>query len=425
MITTKINKAHNTLLITFIGHVDVQQSKLLFKRLDSELKKVASGFSLVADLSQLEAMDRDVMPDIKEMMTLCNDAGVTRISHIIPDVSKDIGFNILSVFHYSPSVKICTYRSLQEAEYFNILSSDVVLTKKLVAILHIIRTNIAHAMTSNLFRLGIIASGFAGLIIARSIIHVFGASLGYLYMTLIALSAFWFSIPGGIIAALFASVIFIAEVHVYESWQAQDIVHKSMLIRLCIYFLSGFVIGVLAKTEEKLRNKLEFSASHDELTGFYNYRFTVTLFEKEVRRAIRHTRPLCVAIIDIDHFKTINDSYGHLVGNDILKSFSAIIQKNIRSEDCVGRYGGDEFVILFPESSIIQATQVVKRIQDDVVNTKMTSTYLIDKDFLIITFSAGLSALKLPSSTVNDLLNNADHALYQAKEGGRNAIFVH
>ena len=119
------------------------------------------------------------------------------------------------------------------------------------------------------------------------------------------------------------------------------------------------------------------------------------------------------AIIDIDHFKNINDTYGHLVGNDSLKIFSAIIKKTLRETDISGRYGGDEFILIFLESTPEQGMKIVTRIKTLISETKITSSFLMRKKAISLTFSAGLTSFSQQSKSINDLINAADKALYQ------------
>ncbi|MCG2711796.1 MAG: GGDEF domain-containing protein [Candidatus Omnitrophica bacterium] len=164
---------------------------------------------------------------------------------------------------------------------------------------------------------------------------------------------------------------------------------------------------------------------HDELTGGLNYRFSLESLKKEFERSKRYKKNLTIAIIDIDHFKNINDAYGHLVGNDTLKAFSNIIKNNLREVDISGRYGGDEFVLIFPESSAEQGMKIVTRIKTALSESKITSAFLISKKDISVTFSAGLASFSAHNKTMNNLIDTADKALYQAKNEGRNKIVAY
>lgn len=239
------------------------------------------------------------------------------------------------------------------------------------------------------------------------------------------MAGFWFGVKGGIIAALIALAIFVLEVNVFSSWIERDLVLKTIFLRFLIYFLSGIVIGYLAQSEKKIQKKLEFLAGHDELTGFLNLKFTLMLLKKEFERSKRYKGNLTIAIIDIDNFKLINDVYWHLVGNDSLKTFSDIIKNSLRETDMVGRYGGDEFLLIFPESTLDQAINVLTRIRTAISTIKITSSFLLDKKAISLTFSAGIASFSPGSVSVNNLIDNADKALYRAKKEGKDRISIH
>ena len=425
MFYLKFDKQHNLLTIKFSNYFDIQQGELLSNRLEQELAKVKKGFMIVTDLSDLAYFDIACSPYIKQMMILCNSHGVSRIFRIIPDKTKDIGFNIMSLFHYSKDVKIHTYKTLEEASYYVRINSKITFTDKILTILKILKIKSANLSEHPIFRYFVIISGFIILIILRQLFKAFGVSLGYLYITLIALSGFWFGIKGGIITALSAFIIFTVEVNIFSLWIARDIVLKTMIFRLLVYFLSGIAIGHLSQSEKKIRKKLEFLAGQDELTGFFNFRFTLELLKKEIERCKRYRKNLTVAVIDIDNFKDINDNYGHLVGNDSLQALSNTIKNNLRETDIAGRYGGDEFLLIFPESTCEQGREILTRIKTLMSNFQITSSFLLHKNTISLTFSAGLASFSPYNKTMDALINSADKALYQAKKEGKNRISIH
>ena len=420
MFSIKFDKKHNLLTIIFRHHFDVQQGRLLCKRLEAELSKAKKKFMVLTDLTDLDSFDKPSYEYIQKMMVLCNTYGISKVFRIIPDEAKDMGFNIMSIFHYSKDVKIHTYKTREEAENYIQINTTITLRKRVVALLRILKIKIIHLSEYPIFRFLIIACGFILLIIIRQVFKAFGISLGYLYITLIALTGFWYEVKGGIIAALIAFVIFAIEVNIFSLWVDREIVLKTMFLRFIIYFLSGIVIGYLAKTEKKIQKKLEFLAGHDKLTGFLNFKFTLMLLKKEFERSKRYKKNLTIAILDIDNFKSINDNHGHLVGNDSLKTFSDIIQKNLRDPDIAGRYGGDEFLIIFPESTCEQGLNMLTRVKTDMVKVKVAPSFLLSKKALALTFSAGLASFSSANKDMNSLIGSADKALYQAKKEGKN-----
>lgn len=156
---------------------------------------------------------------------------------------------------------------------------------------------------------------------------------------------------------------------------------------------------------------------HDQLTGALNRRGLEEIFDKEAARALRRNAPLCVALLDIDNFKRLNDTYGHRTGDDALIHLTRVIRGNIRPEDTVARLGGEEFIIVYPEADLDQATTALVRLQRE-----LTKTYfLADDQKLLITFSAGVSLWE-PGEAMDGVINRADEAMYEAKQSGKNKV---
>jgi diguanylate cyclase (GGDEF)-like protein len=159
----------------------------------------------------------------------------------------------------------------------------------------------------------------------------------------------------------------------------------------------------------------------DGLTKIYNHRFFQELFEKEYTRSDRYNTVFSLIILDIDLFKRINDTYGHLCGDEILRGLASLVRTCLRSMDIVARYGGEEFAILLPETGWEEALQTAERIRRAVEGT----TFMGTDQGLSITVSLGVATY--PSPGVNeraDIIAKADSALYEAKENGRNrAVF--
>ena len=171
-----------------------------------------------------------------------------------------------------------------------------------------------------------------------------------------------------------------------------------------------------------LMRKLEILAAIDELTGLLNRRYGMRRLTEEFERAKRHNTTLSVTMLDIDNFKQLNDTYGHLAGDHILKTFAELICEEIRVSEFVLRYGGEEFLIIFPGASIISCDRVVERLRRKAegMNIKFM------QHNLNFTFSASIAAY--PGEQINDqtqLVNAADQALYQAKNKGKNQIAIY
>ncbi len=177
-----------------------------------------------------------------------------------------------------------------------------------------------------------------------------------------------------------------------------------------------FLIQELRRANERLQ-KMTFT---DEMTGIFNYRFIKKQLDVEVQRSIRYGKPLSVCIIDVDHFKSINDRYGHPTGDLVLKEIAKTLNQSTRSVDFVGRYAGDEFVIIFPDTSLADAVRLCERIRKSI--TEMTLD--AQGEMVQVTLSMGLADFETKKrSTSETLLEAADHRLYQAKRAGRNRVY--
>ena len=160
-------------------------------------------------------------------------------------------------------------------------------------------------------------------------------------------------------------------------------------------------------------------ATTDSLTGVYNRRTFQELAEPHLSRSRRARLPVSLLMLDLDHFKRINDSYGHLAGDDVLKAFSTLVRNLLRKEDLLARYGGEEFVVLLPGAPQTAATALAERIREEVAGQQLDANGHLVK----ATVSIGVSSEagdRLPS--LEAMLGRADEALYKAKHDGRNKV---
>lgn len=169
---------------------------------------------------------------------------------------------------------------------------------------------------------------------------------------------------------------------------------------------------------KQIQSDLEKIATQDPLTFVYNRRHFYTLAEVEIERSLRRQSPCSIVLVDIDHFKSINDSHGHKTGDEALIHFSQICRQHLRKADIFARFGGEEFVMLLPEADLTQAWETAERIRKIVEDTTLD----IDGRPLKMTASFGVSTFKDSQDTLNHLLQKADKALYAAKEKGRNRV---
>lgn len=168
-------------------------------------------------------------------------------------------------------------------------------------------------------------------------------------------------------------------------------------------------------------------ATLDALTGFYNRRQLEERIKQETASAKRQKRPLCAIMSDIDFFKHVNDTYGHAVGDLVLKTVSKVFKTQLREYDVAGRYGGEEFAVLLPFTNIDDAQMVAQRLRKAVENKKIDISKInpdAQEKIISVTISLGVYQYKIGDSE-KDLLQNADKALYEAKETGRNKVVIY
>ncbi len=156
-------------------------------------------------------------------------------------------------------------------------------------------------------------------------------------------------------------------------------------------------------------------ALRDDLTGLPNRRAIVEFARSQYQHAVTHQQKLVIALIDIDHFKPINDEFGHAVGDQVLTAFATLCQQQLRSNDRLGRYGGEEFMLVMPGSNLDQAPQVFTRLR---LATRQLSVEGL-RTGQQLTFSMGAAALRLAEDSLDDIIKRADEALYRAKQSGR------
>jgi diguanylate cyclase (GGDEF)-like protein len=161
-------------------------------------------------------------------------------------------------------------------------------------------------------------------------------------------------------------------------------------------------------------------AISDELTALFNRRGLMDLGRREIDRARRFNHPLSVAILDLDNFKTINDTYGHIAGDQMLNQVADCCRSGFRDIDIIARYGGDEIVVLLIENNLEQAYQIANRFRESIANR----VFKTDAGNLSTTVSIGVAELTKEMDNLTELIDTADRALYIAKEAGRNQIMT-
>jgi len=174
----------------------------------------------------------------------------------------------------------------------------------------------------------------------------------------------------------------------------------------------------------ELEQRILRLASTDHLTGLLNRRAFMQKLEVEVNRIRRNKIGLSLVILDIDFFKKVNDQYGHQAGDLVLQEVARCMTRTCRPYDCVGRYGGEEYIVCLPEASGEDSFHVAERIREAVASQKILIPELMQ--YVSITASLGVTELRYePEENLDTLINRADTALYKAKQGGRNQVVVY
>ena len=190
-------------------------------------------------------------------------------------------------------------------------------------------------------------------------------------------------------------------------------------------------IALLTRTFNKMAEKIEQMVCTDQLTGIANRLMFQRRITEEFSRSFRHQRPLALLMIDVDHFKAVNDLYGHLAGDLVLKEMAGLLSRSIRADDFVARYGGEEFVVIAPDTGPQTAAILAERIRHNVAEqpfaikntgTEPSLAQLLDNQTYRLTVSIGVANLADPIGSVDDLLEAADLVLFAAKRGGRNRV---
>jgi diguanylate cyclase (GGDEF)-like protein len=184
--------------------------------------------------------------------------------------------------------------------------------------------------------------------------------------------------------------------------------------RTIFKFLSGNNI------ENSYHEEIYRLTTIDGLTQIYNKRYFLETLEREISRAHRYRRELSLIMFDIDHFKKINDTYGHLAGDYVLKQLASVIKSRIRREDIMARYGGEEFAIILPEIDTFNSSQFAEKIRRLVEKT----VFKFEETRIPVTISVGVGSLDIGGEAQSpvEFIKLADDKLYEAKEGGRNKV---
>ncbi|MFB6345575.1 MAG: GGDEF domain-containing protein [bacterium] len=199
-----------------------------------------------------------------------------------------------------------------------------------------------------------------------------------------------------------------------------SIVIISILLGHIVYHLnrSNFF---QARALKKQQQKIQKLADQDQLTGLYTRREFENRFRKEYERCERYDSKISVMMIDLDHFKDVNDTYGHPVGDEVLQTMGSLIEEQTRMSDIAGRYGGEEFCLVLPETSKENTKAIAERLREALSDVEFQGP---EGETFTVTCSIGIAEYEETHGDPEELLGNADQALYEAKEAGRDRVVV-
>jgi diguanylate cyclase (GGDEF)-like protein len=189
-----------------------------------------------------------------------------------------------------------------------------------------------------------------------------------------------------------------------------------------IYFTSfpfslvAMSLGFLMMANRELQSRLESQALHDPMSGAYRRDALLEMMQREIAASRRHGKPMAILMMDLDNFKAINDTLGHLVGDQVIVDFAAQATRLLRTQDVIGRFGGEEFVVLLPHTGLDAALATAERIRSRIADADGTA------DLPLYTVSIGVACLDRADADTLSLLDAADKALYAAKRSGKNRV---
>jgi diguanylate cyclase (GGDEF)-like protein len=257
-------------------------------------------------------------------------------------------------------------------------------------------------------------AGFALVGIIGIIDYLTGYEIGFslFYLLPIFFVTWQTGKPLGIIISIASALVwFLADMLAGSVYSVPVIAFWNMLIRFSFFII---VVLLLAALRKALEHERELSRV-DNMTGAVNYRFFSVLLEMEIERTRRYKTSFTLAYIDIDNFKTINDQYGHSIGDNVLRNVVIYLINNLRKTDIVARLGGDEFAILLPETDQVSASTLLTRIQQGLSQEMYQSNWPV-------TFSIGVLTCLDTTPSVDEVIKRADEVMYSVKKNGKNAI---
>ncbi len=268
--------------------------------------------------------------------------------------------------------------------------------------------------TSRISRFGIFFFCLLSLFFIGVTDYITGAELSFsIFYLLPILAATWFinRTTGFVLCVTGAGIWIASDLLTTAGYSNVLIPYWNGFVRLSFFMIFTFLVS-WAKTGWDLEKDM---ARTDPLTGVENTRSFYELAGLELERTVRHKHPLSIAFLDLDNFKTVNDTKGHSTGDLVLKLVSELIQKNLRKIDIPARIGGDEFILLLPETDEKGATKVMERIRENLIDAMVTNGWPV-------TFSIGIATFYRAPKSVNEMISEADAVMYDVKKNGKNNI---
>lgn len=233
------------------------------------------------------------------------------------------------------------------------------------------------------------------------------------YLIPVSFFAWFIGKRGGLITAVLSAAATLAVHAAFPYARRSTIIYWNAAAWLGVYV---FFVLIIAELRSLYQREWQFSRT-DALTKIANRRAFFEALEAEKERATRYEFPLTLAYLDVDHFKRINDRFGHAAGDKLLATVAKTMQENVRQPDVIARLGGDEFAVLLPETAADAAAAVLRKLHA-VLDAKMR------RGHWPVTFSLGAATFQPPPNSVQDMISKADEAMYAAKTSGRDRVIV-
>ena len=278
-----------------------------------------------------------------------------------------------------------------------------------------------------------------GILLTGVVIYSLGSVLvptASVFLVLIMIAAILLGRPGILLASSLSLILIAYLVWLEINGMISPVIPDASWFHLGTYaffvaataILSNFIVTQLRKSNwelamrlqqnEELRSELLKQALHDPLTGLYNRRYLTDMLEKEFARCQREELPLSAIVVDIDLFKSTNDTFGHRAGDAVLVSMAEYFASAVRASDFCCRYGGEEFVLIMPGVDKPTAHQRAEEFRKYIANMAVP----FDGQNIAVTASFGIATFPTDAANIDELLNRADAALYQSKQNGRNVV---